>query len=151
MSKRYRFDRLEWAGSLGDLGTLLPLALGMIVVNGLDPAGLFLSVGLFYILSGLYFNLTVPIQPMKVIGAYAIASALPASQILASGLLIGIFLLIIGATGAMNVIGRWVPKPVVRGVQMATGTLLMAQGVRFMLGTSTYQALRNAAEPYLSI
>jgi SulP family sulfate permease len=40
---------------------------------------------------------------------------------------------------------------VVRGVQMATGTLLMAQGVRFMLGTSTYQALRNAAEPYLSI
>ncbi|MBC7358913.1 MAG: sulfate permease [Desulfacinum sp.] len=151
MSKRYRFDRLEWAGSLGDLGTLLPLALGMIVVNGLDPAGLFFSVGLFYILSGLYFNLTVPIQPMKVIGAYAIASALPASQILASGLLIGVFLLVIGVTGAMDVIGRWVPKPVVRGVQMATGTLLMAQGVRFMLGTSTYQALRNAAEPYLSI
>jgi SulP family sulfate permease len=142
---------LEWAGSLGDLGTLLPLALGMIVVNGLDPAGLFFSVGLFYILSGLYFNLTVPIQPMKVIGAYAIASALPASQILASGLLIGVFLLVIGVTGAMDVIGRWVPKPVVRGVQMATGTLLMAQGVRFMLGTSTYQALRNAAEPYLSI
>ncbi|SHF38665.1 sulfate permease, SulP family [Desulfacinum infernum DSM 9756] len=151
MPKRYRFDRMEWAGSLGDLGTLLPLALGMIVVNGLDPAGLFFSVGIFYILSGLYFNLTVPIQPMKVIGAYAIVSALPATQILASGLLIGVFLLVIGVTGAMDVIGRWVPKPVVRGVQMSTGTLLMAQGVRFMLGTSTYQALRNAAEPYLSI
>ena len=26
MSRRYRFDRLEFAGSLGDLGTLLPLA-----------------------------------------------------------------------------------------------------------------------------
>ncbi|MGA6925601.1 MAG: molybdate transporter family protein, partial [Desulfosarcina sp.] len=46
------FNRMEFAGSLGDLGTVLPLALGMIMINGLDPSGLFLSVGIFYILSG---------------------------------------------------------------------------------------------------
>ena len=38
----YAFNRMEFAGSLGDLGTVLPLAIGMIMVNGLDPSGLFL-------------------------------------------------------------------------------------------------------------
>jgi len=151
MSPRYRFDRLEFAGSLGDLGTLLPLAMGMILVNGLSPSGLFFVVGLFYILSGLYYGVTVPIQPMKVIGAYAIATAMSASQIQASGFLIGLFLLLIGITGAITVIGKVIPKPVVRGVQLSTGTLLMAQGVRFIVGTSKFQALQQMAEPYLTL
>jgi SulP family sulfate permease len=148
---RYRFDRLELAGSLGDLGTLLPLAIGMIMINGLSPSGLFLAVGLFYIFSGLYYEVTVPVQPMKVIGAYAVATAMSASQIVASGLLIGVFLLVIGGTGAITLIGRYIPKPVVRGVQLSTGTLLMAQGVKFMLGTSTFQVMRGMAEPYLTV
>ena len=46
----YRFNRMELAGSLGDLGTILPLAIGMILINGLNPLGLFLGVGLFYVL-----------------------------------------------------------------------------------------------------
>jgi SulP family sulfate permease len=92
MSPPYKFHRLEFAGSLGDLGTLLPLAIGMIMINGLNPSGLFLAVGIFYILSGLYYGITVPVQPMKVIGAYAIAMGLSASQVAASGALIGLFL-----------------------------------------------------------
>jgi SulP family sulfate permease len=151
MHSRYKFDRLEFAGSLGDLGTLVPLAVGMIMINGLSTAGLFFSVGLFYIFSGLYYGVTVPVQPMKVIGAYAIVTALSASQIMASAVLMGVFLLVIGATGTMRVIGKWIPTPVVRGVQISTGTLLMAQGVRFMVGSSKFQMLRQAAEPFLSV
>ncbi len=151
MTARYRFNRLELAGSLGDLGTLLPLAIGMIMINGLSASGLFFAVGLFYISSGVYYGITVPIQPMKVIGAYAIATAMSASQIAASGALIGLFLLIIGGTGAMTIIGKYIPKPVVRGVQISTGTLLMAQGVKFMAGSSKFQILRQAAEPYLTL
>ncbi len=150
MSPPYKFNRLEFAGSLGDLGTLLPLSIGMIMINGLNPWGVFFAVGVFYILSGFYYGITVPIQPMKVIGAYAIAMGLSASQVVASGALIGLFLLIIGGTGAVTFIGKYTPKAVVRGVQLSTGTLLVAQGVRFMVGTSKFQALREAAEPYLS-
>jgi len=149
--KKYVFNRLELAGSLGDLGTLLPLAIGMIVINGLDPTGLFFVVGVFYILSGVYYGVTVPVQPMKVIGAYSIAMALSPSVITASGLLMGIFMLIIGITGAVHAIGKYTPKPVVRGVQLGVGTLLMVHGVKFMLGISNYQAVRNVAEPYLTI
>jgi len=146
-----KFNRLELAGSLGDLGTLLPMAIGLILINGLSPTGLFFSVGLYFILSGIYFGITVPVQPMKVIGAYAIATAMSASQITASGFLIGAVLLIIGASNAMKVIGKFIPKSVVRGVQLSTGVLLMVGGVQLMLGTAKLQVLRQMAEPYLTL
>ncbi len=151
MRRSYKFNRMEFAGSLGDLGTLLPIALGLILISGLSPYGVFLSVGIYFIASGLYFGLTVPVQPMKVIGAYAIATTMTASQITASGFLIGLVLLIIGATGAITLIGKYIPHSVVRGVQLSTGTLLMVQGIKFMLGTTKLQILRQAAEPYLNI
>ncbi|ACN14439.1 SulP1 [Desulforapulum autotrophicum HRM2] len=151
MANHYSFNRMELAGSFGDLGTILPLAIGMIMVNGLSPHGLFFSVGLFYLFSGVYYGVTVPVQPMKVIGAYAVATSLTPSQIGASGLLVGLFLLVLGGTGAMGLLGKYIPKSVVRGVQMATGTLLMAQGVRFMAGTSKYQLVQGMVEPHLNV
>jgi len=150
MDKRIRFNRLELAGSLGDLGTLLPIAIAMVLVNGLNPMGLFFSIGVFYIISGLYFGVTVPVQPMKVIGAYAIATALTADQILASSLLMGGVLLLIGLTGAIDLIRKATPQAVIRGVQLSTGALLMSGGVKFMIGTSKFQALQDAVEPYLA-
>lgn len=149
--RRYRFDRSELAGSLGDLGTLLPIAIAMVIFNGLNPLGLFLSIGIFYVISGMYFGITVPVQPMKVIGAYAIATAMSADQILASSLLIGIFLLVVGMTGAIDLIRKWTPKPVIRGVQLSTGALLISGGIKFILGTSKFQLLQNAAEPHLGV
>ena len=151
MKSNYLFNRVEFAGALGDLGTLLPLAIGLILINGLSPAGLFLSVGLFYIFSGMYYGVTVPVQPMKVIGAYAIATGMNAAQITASGFMVALVLLVIGMTDLMGLIGRYIPKPVVRGVQLSTGTLLMVGGVKLMLGTSKLQILSQATEPYLII
>ena len=150
MSERYRFDRMELAGSLGDLGTLLPIAIAMVLFNGLNPLGLFLSIGAYYIISGIYFGITVPVQPMKVIGAYAIATSMSANQILASALLMGVFLLLIGLTGAIDVIRKVTPKSVIRGVQLSTGALLISGGIKFLIGTSKFQALQNAVEPYLA-
>jgi SulP family sulfate permease len=151
MAPRYKFNRLEFAGSLGDLGTLLPLAIGMIMICGLQPSGLFFAVGLSYLFTGLYYGIPVPIQPMKVIGAYAVAMGLTAPQVLASGALMGLFLLVIGVTGIVTIIGKYTPKSVIRGVQFSTGTLLLIQGVKFLLGTSSFQILQGAAEPYLRL
>lgn len=145
-----RFNRMELAGSLGDLGTILPLALGMIMINGLDPMAVFFSVGVYYLFSGLYFGVTAPVEPMKVIGAYAVATGIGASQLFASSALVGIVLLAIGATGAIKAVGKFIPLPVIRGVQLSTGTLLVSQGVKLMMGTSKFQIVSKAAEPYLS-
>jgi SulP family sulfate permease len=151
MSDRFAFNRLELAGALGDLGTLLPMLIGMILINGLDPMGLLLTIGLFYIGSGLYFGVTVPVQPMKVIGAYAIATGLSAQEIVASGFWMAGLLLLVGVTGLIDVIGRYTPKAVIRGVQLSTGVLLMTQGTRFIVGQSKFQAMAGAAEPHLSL
>lgn len=151
MSERFKFNRMELAGAFGDLGTLLPIAIAMVLFNGLNPLGLFMSIGVYYLLSGVYYGITVPIQPMKVIGAYAIATAISPNQILASSLLMGVSMLLIGLTGAIDLIRKITPNSVIRGVQLSTGALLISGGVKFMTGTSTYQALRQAAEPHLAV
>ncbi len=130
----YRFDRVEAAGSLGDLGTLLPLALGMILLNGVSAVGIFFMVGLFYIMAGIYYRIPMPVQPMKVIGAYAIASyaLITPDTIYAAALLVGVILLLLGITGLIE-LSRYVPRTVVRGVQLSVGTLLLVRGIEFIL------------------
>ncbi len=151
MSERFKFNRLEISGSLGDLGTLLPIAIGMILINGLNPLGLFFSIGLFYILSGLYFGVTVPVQPMKVIGAYAIATAMSSSQVYASGLLLGLILLFIGVTRLIDFIRKYTSLAVVRGVQVSIGTVLAISGFKFIIGTSNLQNLQTETDSLLTI
>ena len=53
MFKNIKINRMEIAGSLGDLGALLPIAIAMVLVNGLNPVGLFFSIAIFFIISGL--------------------------------------------------------------------------------------------------
>jgi len=146
-----RFDRQELAGSLGDLGTLLPLAIGLLVINGLSATGLLFTVGLFYILAGLYFGVTIPVEPMKVISAYAIASALSPEQVTAAGLWMAVLLLALGLSGGIGLVCQIVPFASVRGVQLATGMLLLSQGVGLILGTTSLQRARGSAEPFLSV
>ncbi|MDH3558650.1 MAG: putative sulfate/molybdate transporter, partial [Deltaproteobacteria bacterium] len=130
---KYRFDRMEVAGSLGDLGTLLPLAIGMILLNKLHATNVFMLIGFFYIVAGHYFGVPVAVQPMKVIGAYAIATGLTSTQIIASSLWMGVIILFLGTTGLIQVIGKYTPKSTVRGVQLGVGVVLMIKGLKLMI------------------
>lgn len=142
---------MECAGSLGDLGTLLPLATALIVINQVNPVSIFFTVGLFYIVTGLYFRVTTPVEPMKVISGYAIATGITVSQIQASCFWIFIILALLGLTGLINVFSRSIGKSVIRGVQLCTGMLLLGQGVKLIIGNSSVQQLLGTGEPYLSI
>ncbi len=146
-----RFDRMEIAGSLGDLGTLLPLALGMIMINGLSPAGVFWSAGLFYILAGTYFRTPIAVQPMKVVAAFAIAHASSRQEIQIAAMLMAVVMFLFGATNLIDWVRRVVPKAVVRGVQVCTGLILATKGVSFIVGTSSFQKMLHTAEPYLAV
>jgi SulP family sulfate permease len=128
---------MEVAGSLGDLGTLLPLSIGMILLNKLCATNVFWMIGLFYIVTGLYFRLPVPVQPMKVIGAYAVSYSLTPQQIIASSLLMGGVLLLLGLTGLIRIIGKKIPKSTIRGVQLSVGVVLMIKGFKLMIETDS--------------
>lgn len=149
--KLLRFNLRELAGSLGDLGTLLPLGIGLILICGLDATAVLLTVGVYYVVSGLVFRTTVPVQPMKVIGAYAIARALSPLEVTTAGMWMGALLLVLALTGSVSFIAKLVPRPVVRGVQLSTGVLLLTEGIRFMAGNSTLQGTLDAAEPFLAV
>jgi sulfate permease, SulP family len=151
MIMNLRFNREEFAGSLGNLGTIVPLTSAMVVTNGLDPTAVFVVMGAFYLLSGLYFRVPVPVEPMKVIAAYAIATSLSCQRITAAALCLGVLLILLGASGTITHLARWVPKSCVRGVQLTTGVLLFIQGVKFMLGKTAFQASQGKTEPFLSV
>ncbi len=130
----YRFDRIEFAGSLGDLGTLIPLAIGLVTINGLNFSAVFLWVGLFYLVSGVYYKLPIPVQPLKLVSAIAIAfpEKISLPVISATGLLFGGALIILALTGLIDQLARLFTKPIVRGIQLGLGFILMIKGIEFI-------------------
>jgi SulP family sulfate permease len=147
----FRFSRTEIAGSLGDLGTLLPLSIGMIVLNGLSATSVFALAGLFYLLAGLYFRIPMAVQPMKAIAPYAIAAGLTPLQIQASCLWMGGILLVLGATRFIGVIRRYTPGSVIRGVQLAVGVNLLIRGLELMVEPDAHMRLQTVAGIPLAI
>lgn len=65
----------EISGSLGDLGTLLPLMIALAVNNSISLSTTLVFSGLWNILTGAAFGIPLPVQPMKV----SIISDFPAS------------------------------------------------------------------------
>jgi MFS superfamily sulfate permease-like transporter len=131
--KDFEFNLRELAGSMGDFGTLFPLAIGLIAINGMDPVGLFVLLGLTNIATGLIYRLPMPVEPKKVVSVAAIAQGWPASMVAASGLGLGLIWFALAASGAVRRLVRITPEGVIRGIQLALGITLALQGVRLSL------------------
>jgi len=127
----------EANGALGDLGTLLPLSLGAIGVAGLAPIPVLLGFALFYIATGLYYRLPIPVQPMKAVTAVLLTSQISAESLVASGVMIGVVLLLLGFTGWINSLGRLIPRSVLSGLQLGLGVLLAAMSVGLLATSPT--------------
>jgi hypothetical protein len=117
--------RHDLAGSVADLGVLIPIAVALIVTNGLSPTAVFLPAGLLYLAVARVYRLPIPVQPLKAFGAIAIAKGLGADEIAAGALLMGVVFLALGATGFVDLAARAFPKPVIRGIQLTVGLLFL--------------------------
>lgn len=133
-----KFNLHEIGGALGDLGTLLPLMIALILINGLNATSVLVVVGLFYIGSGLYYRIPTPVQPLKAASAIAISLGLSASVIGAAGLLMGVILLLLSLTNLITVVVKLFPRTVVRGIQLSIGLILFRKGVEFAFGEQTF-------------
>jgi len=128
----FEFNLRELSGSMGDFGTLFPLAIGYFAVNGLNPAGLLVMMGLANIVTGIVYRLPMPIEPMKVLAATAIAQKWSPSLIYASGFGTGIIWLILAFSGLVQKIAAITPKSVVRGIQVSLGIKLAIEGYKMV-------------------
>jgi MFS superfamily sulfate permease-like transporter len=130
-----RIDRHEISGSLGDLGTFIPLLVGMTITNGMDLTSALFFSGIFNIVTGFAFSIPMAVQPMKAIAAVAISEHLPLGQILAAGIWTSLIILVLGITGLITVVNRLIPKPVVRGLQLGLGLQLLTTGIHLVRDT----------------
>jgi SulP family sulfate permease len=120
-----RFDRRELAGAVADLGVLVPIAVALIVSNGLSATAVLLPAGLLYVTAGLVYQLPVPVQPLKAFGAIAIAKGLGSDEIAAGALLMGAMFLLAGRLGLLDLLARVFPRSLIRGVQLTVGLLFL--------------------------
>jgi MFS superfamily sulfate permease-like transporter len=134
---RNRFDRMEWAGAFGDLGTLIPFVLAYVTVMGLDPLGVLLGFGVCMVASGLWYRTPFPVQPMKALGVVATTQAAQTATVTpqavyGAGLVTGVLWLVLGLTGATRWVTNLVSRPVVVGIVLGLGLGFMVEGIKLM-------------------
>jgi hypothetical protein len=125
-----RFDRNELAGAFGDIGTDLPLIVGMILAVGLDAASVFIVFGLLQVLSGLWYRLPMPVQPLKAMAVLVITEKIGGDVLRGAGLAIGAAMLALTLTGGLTALVRLIPLAAVRGIQFGLGLSLASLALR---------------------
>lgn len=134
---RNSYDRMEWAGAFGDLGTLVPFVVAYISVLKMDPMGILFAFGVAMVVCGLYYKTPFPVQPMKAIGAVAAVQAAQTSvvtpqAVYVAALATGCIWLVLGLSGLSTRIARVIPRPVVSGIVLGLGIAFMLEGTKLM-------------------
>ncbi|WP_316365497.1 putative sulfate/molybdate transporter [Candidatus Thiodiazotropha sp. CDECU1] len=123
----------EFSGAFADLGTFLPIVIAVLTLQLIDPSGLFIGFGLFALAVAAIYRRPIPVQPMKAVAAVVIAENLSAGTIAASGLLLGITVLLLTVTGVASYLGKKLPQAVLSGIQLGIGLILAWAGAKLML------------------
>ncbi|HXH12007.1 MAG TPA: putative sulfate/molybdate transporter [Alphaproteobacteria bacterium] len=119
-----RFDRNEFSGAFGDLGTDFPLIVGMILIADLDAASVLIMFGMMQLVTGLLYGIPMPAQPLKAMAVIVITQRLSGNVLYGGGLAIGLIMLVLSVTGLIDRLAKTVPKNVVRGIQCGLGLQL---------------------------
>ena len=119
-----KFNRHELAGAFGDLGTDLPLIVGVILAADLRSTDVLVIFGVMQILTALYYQIPMPVQPLKAMSALVIAQKLDGSILYGAGIAIGLIMLLLSVTGGLDWLARIVDKSIIRGIQFGLGLQL---------------------------
>lgn len=122
--KTLSFNRNEWSGAFGDIGTDFPLIAGLILTGGLNVTSVLILFGLFQILTALAYRMPMPVQPLKAMATIILAQKLDPHLLYGGGLAIGITMLLLTVTGSLQWLANHIPKSVIRGIQFGLGLSL---------------------------
>lgn len=132
----------EISGSLGDLGTLLPILLAL--SHGyVSLSSTLVFAGLANILTGLFFGIPLPVQPMKAIAAVALARKFTKEEVSSAGLFVGGVVGFLSLTGLIQWFTRKIPIPVIKGIQVGTGLSLIIYGGKLVEIEFSSQLINN--------
>jgi xanthine/uracil/vitamin C permease (AzgA family) len=138
-NKKVLFNRQEIAGSFGDIGTDLPLIVGMIQAVNLNSASVLIIFGIGQIMTGFIYGLPMPMQPLKAMAVLVITQKVSGEVLLGAGLAIGAVMLILTLSGLLNWLARLIPLCVVRGIQFGLGLSLASLALKTYIPTGGMQ------------
>ncbi|MCD7451294.1 CCR4-NOT core ubiquitin-protein ligase subunit mot2 [Datura stramonium] len=146
----------ELGGSVGDLGTYIPIVLALTLVSNLDLSTTLIFTAFYNIITGAIFGIPMPVQPMKSIAAVAVSEIphLTVPQIAAAGICTAGTLFFLGATGLMSFFYHFIPLPVVRGVQLSQGLAFAFSAIKYIRYNqdfTTTKASTTTPRPWLGL
>lgn len=125
----------EISGSMGDLGTLLPIIIALATdannTGRKPPISLSSTLvfgGLANILTGLFFGIPLPVQPMKAIASVALVQNYDREEIASAGLFVAGAIGFLSVTSLLHWFSRRIPIPVIKGIQLGVGFSLIIYG-----------------------
>lgn len=145
------FNRRELSGAFGDIGTDLPLIIAMILAADLYVAGALIMFGLMQIFTGLIYRMPMPAQPLKAMATLVIAQQIGGNILLGAGLAIAVVMLVLSLTGLLDTIAKWIPKVVVRGLQLGLGISLCSLAFKNYISSDSVYGYVLAAASFIII
>ncbi len=124
LTRKVQLNRNELSGSFGDIGTDLPLIVAMLAATDLNGASVLIVFGVLQIITAFTYGMPMPVQPLKAVAAIVITQNISSGVIFGGGLAIGVVMLLLTVTGLLSVLGRVIPKTVIRGIQFGLGMQL---------------------------
>lgn len=118
----------ELSGAMGDLGTFLPLTTVLAHMGSVNFGIAMFFAGIYNLLTVLWFDVPVPVQPMHTITAVAVADGLTGAEIAGAGLAMGGAVLTLGVSQLIEVVNAHCPTSIVRGIQLSLGLGLIIKG-----------------------
>ncbi|KAL9182536.1 hypothetical protein ACHAXT_013188 [Thalassiosira profunda] len=139
----HNFSLAELSGSLGDLGTFIPLTVALARERKIALAPALFWAGASNVVTGYAWDVPMCVQPMKSIAAVALTdiaagtdssataeTGLDALSVTTAGILTGGAVLLLGVTNLMEIVNMIVPLTVVCGLQVGVGLRLASKGIR---------------------
>lgn len=131
---RQNLTLAELSGSCGDFGTLIPLLVAMARNRTIHLAPTLLLSGVVHIVTGCYWDIPMPLQPMKAIASLAIAQEFTRTQVTAAGVGMGLCFLLLSIRNTIDVVHRWIPSSIIGGLQLGVGWKLALKGIHMIQG-----------------
>ncbi|MES9930563.1 MAG: molybdate transporter family protein [Candidatus Thiodiazotropha sp. 6PDIVS] len=143
-TQQYRYSG-DLSGAFADLGTFLPIVIAVLALKKVDPSGLFIGFGIFALVVAAVYRRPIPVQPMKVVAAVVITQSLDPQTIAATGFLLGISVILLSLSGALDLLARKIPAPVLSGIQLGVGLMLAWAGIGLITDQPTVGIITTIA------
>jgi len=149
--KGITFNRHELSGAFGDIGTDFPLIVAMVLAADLHAPSVLIMFGLMQVATGLLYKMPMPAQPLKAMATLVIAQQLDGGLLFGAGLAIGVVMLGLSLSGALDGLARLIPKVVIRGLQLGLGITLALLALRQYIPADGFNGYLLAAVAFALI